>query len=115
VTVTATVTNTGTMYGAGVVQVYLGFPAASLQRRPVGFEKIWLNPGQSGALLPSVSAPFFWSTMMLKPENLAARLDECMRRLASRARSWIPRQAGERPQKCADRACQARAGREAIE
>jgi len=50
VTVTATVSNTGTMYGAEVAQVYLGFPAALGEppRRLVGFEKIWLNPGKSG-------------------------------------------------------------------
>ena len=49
VTVTATVTNTGTVYGAEVVQVYLGFPEnlGEPPRRLVGFQKIWLNPGQS--------------------------------------------------------------------
>ena len=50
VTVTATVKNTGTQYGAEVVQVYLGFPQnlGEPPRRLVGFQKIWLNPGQSG-------------------------------------------------------------------
>ncbi len=50
VTVTATVKNTGTQYGAEVVQVYLGFPEnlGEPPRRLVGFQKIWLNPGQSG-------------------------------------------------------------------
>ena len=52
VTVTAIVSNTGTMYGAEVVQVYLGFPVALGEppRRLVGFEKIWLNPGQAGPI-----------------------------------------------------------------
>jgi beta-glucosidase len=50
ITVTATVNNTGTLYGAEVVQVYLGFPAnlGEPPRRLVGFQKIWLNPGTSG-------------------------------------------------------------------
>jgi len=52
VTVTATVTNTGTVDGAEVVQVYLGFPENLREppRRLVGFQKIWLNPGQSGTV-----------------------------------------------------------------
>jgi hypothetical protein len=50
VTVTATVKNTGTMYGAEVVQVYLGLPAnlGEPPKRLVGFQKIWLGPGVSG-------------------------------------------------------------------
>jgi beta-glucosidase len=50
ITVTATVNNTGAVYGAEVVQVYLGFPAnlGEPPRRLVGFQKIWLNPGTSG-------------------------------------------------------------------
>ncbi|MGA3239731.1 MAG: glycoside hydrolase family 3 C-terminal domain-containing protein [Bryobacteraceae bacterium] len=49
ITVTGTVTNTSGPYGAEVVQVYLGFPAnlGEPPRRLVGFEKVWLNPGQS--------------------------------------------------------------------
>jgi hypothetical protein len=50
ITVTATVTNAGSVYGAEVVQVYLGFPEnlGEPPRRLVGFQKIWLNPGVSG-------------------------------------------------------------------
>lgn len=50
ITVTATVKNTGSMYGAEVVQVYLGLPAnlGEPPRRLVGFQKIWLSPGVSG-------------------------------------------------------------------
>lgn len=49
VTVTGTVTNTSGPYGAEVVQVYLGFPAnlGEPPRRLAGFQKVWLNPGQS--------------------------------------------------------------------
>jgi beta-glucosidase len=52
ITVTATVTNTGAIYGAEVVQAYLGFPETLGEppRRLAGFQKIWLNPGQSGTV-----------------------------------------------------------------
>jgi beta-glucosidase len=46
--VTARVRNTGNRTGAEVVQVYLGMPA-SLEEPPkrlVGFQKVWLNPGE---------------------------------------------------------------------
>ncbi len=48
-TVQATVTNTGQRAGAEVVQVYLGLPPSSGEppRRLVGFQKVFLNPGQS--------------------------------------------------------------------
>lgn len=70
ITVTATVQNTGTMYGAEVVQVYLGFPEnlGEPPRRLVGFQKIWLNPGASGnvsiTINPAASNyPFaYWNT-----------------------------------------------------
>lgn len=42
------VTNTGPVAGAEVPQVYLGLPASANQppKRLVGFDKIWLEPGQ---------------------------------------------------------------------
>lgn len=50
VTVRGTVTNTGDVKGAEVVQVYVGLPPASGQppKRLVGFQKIWLDPKRSG-------------------------------------------------------------------
>jgi beta-glucosidase len=48
VTVTATVTNTGPVAGAEVVQVYLGVPAEGQPpKRLVGFQKVFLQPGES--------------------------------------------------------------------
>lgn len=49
VKVTLTVTNTGQTRGAEVPQVYLGFPAGAGEppKRLVGFEKVWLDPGES--------------------------------------------------------------------
>ncbi len=49
VTVTVNVTNTGDVRGAEVPQVYLGFPknAGEPPKRLVGFDKIWLEPGES--------------------------------------------------------------------
>jgi beta-glucosidase len=49
VTVRATVTNTGDVPGAEVVQVYVGLPAAADQppKRLVGFEKVRVGPGAS--------------------------------------------------------------------
>jgi len=46
--VSATVQNTGSRYGAEVVQVYLGLPASLGEppKRLVGFQKVWLSPGQ---------------------------------------------------------------------
>jgi beta-glucosidase len=46
VTVTASVTNTGTAAGAEVVQVYLGVPAPGQPpKRLVGFQKVFVEPG----------------------------------------------------------------------
>jgi beta-glucosidase len=48
ITVTARVRNTGNRTGAEVVQVYLGMPEAIQEppKRLVGFQKVWLNPGE---------------------------------------------------------------------
>jgi hypothetical protein len=70
ITVTATVKNTGTVYGAEVVQVYLGFPdnLGEPPRRLVGFQKIWLNPNASGNVTITIdpaasNLPFsYWNT-----------------------------------------------------
>jgi beta-glucosidase len=49
VTVTASITNTGPVAGAEVVQVYLGLPVEGQPpKRLVGFQKILLEPGESG-------------------------------------------------------------------
>ncbi len=48
VTVTASVTNTGPVAGAEVVQVYLGIPAEGQPpKRLVGFQKVFVEPGQT--------------------------------------------------------------------
>jgi beta-glucosidase len=48
VTVTASVTNTGPVAGAEVVQVYLGVPAdGQPPKRLVGFQKVFVEPGTS--------------------------------------------------------------------
>ena len=48
VTVTTTVTNTGPVAGAEVVQVYLGIPVdGQPPKRLVGFDKVHLEPGES--------------------------------------------------------------------
>jgi beta-glucosidase len=49
VTVSATVTNTGTVAGSDVAQLYLGDPAAAGEppRQLKGFQKVTLQPGQS--------------------------------------------------------------------
>jgi beta-glucosidase len=49
VTVTATITNSGSVYGAEVVQLYLGFPAnvGEPPRILRGFTKLFLNAGQA--------------------------------------------------------------------
>lgn len=48
ITVEFTVRNTGKRRGAEVPQVYLGLPASAGEppKRLVGFEKVWLEPGQ---------------------------------------------------------------------
>jgi beta-glucosidase len=48
VTVTATVTNTGSVAGAEVVQVYLGVPVEGQPpKRLIGFQKVVVEPGAS--------------------------------------------------------------------
>jgi beta-glucosidase len=48
VTVTASVTNTGPVAGAEVVQVYLGVPVENQPpKRLVGFQKVFVEPGES--------------------------------------------------------------------
>jgi beta-glucosidase len=48
VTVSASVTNTGSAAGAEVVQVYLGVPVAGQPpKRLVGFQKVFVEPGES--------------------------------------------------------------------
>ena len=48
VTVTASVTNTGAVAGAEVVQVYLGPPVdRQPPKRLVGFQKVFVEPGES--------------------------------------------------------------------
>ena len=51
-TVTATVTNTGTVAGAEVAQLYLGDPASAQEppRQLKGFDRIELEPGQSATV-----------------------------------------------------------------
>ena len=45
---TGTVTNTGPVAGAEVVQVYLGVPVEGQPpKRLVGFQKVFVEPGQS--------------------------------------------------------------------
>jgi beta-glucosidase len=48
ITVRVTVTNTGKRRGAEVPQVYVSLPesAGEPPKRLVGFEKVWLEPGQ---------------------------------------------------------------------
>jgi beta-glucosidase len=47
-TVTASVTNTGAVAGAEVVQVYVGIPVEGQPpKRLVGFQKVFVNPGES--------------------------------------------------------------------
>jgi beta-glucosidase len=51
VTVTGSVTNTGPVAGAEVVQVYLGVPVEGQPpKRLVGFQKVFLEPGESKPL-----------------------------------------------------------------
>jgi beta-glucosidase len=55
VTVTTSVTNTGTVAGAEVVQVYLGIPAQGQPpKRLVGFQKVFLEPGESRSVTISI-------------------------------------------------------------
>lgn len=51
-TVTATVSNTGSVAGSEVAQLYVGFPAAADEpvRQLRGFQKVALEPGQSQAV-----------------------------------------------------------------
>jgi beta-glucosidase len=55
VTVTASLTNTGGLAGAEVVQVYLGVPSvAQPPKRLVGFQKVFLEPGASQRVTISI-------------------------------------------------------------
>jgi beta-glucosidase len=55
VTVTASVTNTGPVAGAEVVQVYLGVPVeAQPPKRLVGFQKVFVEPGASESVTITV-------------------------------------------------------------
>ncbi|MBM9509354.1 glycoside hydrolase family 3 C-terminal domain-containing protein [Actinacidiphila acididurans] len=51
-TVTATITNTGSVAGADVAQLYVGDPAASADppEQLAGFQRVMLNPGQSATV-----------------------------------------------------------------
>ena len=51
-TVTATITNTGSVAGADVAQMYVGDPAASQDppEQLTGFQRVTLNPGQSATV-----------------------------------------------------------------
>lgn len=54
-TVSITVENTGKIVGAEVVQVYLGIPVAGQPpKRLVGFQKVFLHPGQSRQLILTI-------------------------------------------------------------
>jgi beta-glucosidase len=57
-TVTATVTNTGSRAGTDVAQLYVGDPGASGEppHQLKGFQRITLNPGQSGTVTFTVTA-----------------------------------------------------------
>src|SRR6202012_274124 len=51
-TVTATITNAGSVAGADVAQMYVGDPAASQDppEQLAGFQRVTLNPGQSATV-----------------------------------------------------------------
>jgi beta-glucosidase len=53
ITVTVEVTNTGSVFGAEIVQAYVRDPKARVTRPEkelVGFEKVWLQPGETKAV-----------------------------------------------------------------
>jgi beta-glucosidase len=55
ITVTASVANTGQAAGAEVVQVYIGLPVGGQPpKRLVGFQKVFLEPGESKQVLITV-------------------------------------------------------------
>jgi beta-glucosidase len=55
ITVTASVANTGQAAGAEVVQVYIGLPVGGQPpKRLVGFQKVFLEPGESKQVLMTV-------------------------------------------------------------
>jgi beta-glucosidase len=57
VTVSASVTNTGPVPGAEVVQVYLGLPVdGQPPKRLVGFQKVFLEPGKSKPVTITIDA-----------------------------------------------------------
>jgi beta-glucosidase len=55
VTVTASLTNTGSVAGADVVQVYLGVPVEGQPpKRLVGFQKVFVEPGESKQVIITI-------------------------------------------------------------
>jgi beta-glucosidase len=68
VTVEADVTNTGTMTGGEIAQLYVGSPSTSAAPQPPqqlqGFQKLTLHPGETGHVTFTLSARSFsfWST-----------------------------------------------------
>src|SRR3954447_6464349 len=57
VTVTASVTNTGSVAGAEVVQAYLGVPGEGQPpKRLVGFQKVFVEPGESQPVKMTIDA-----------------------------------------------------------
>ncbi len=66
VTVSATVTNTGSVSGADVAQLYVGFPSSAGEPPKIlkGFQKVTLSPGQSQSVSFTLNSSAFsyWDT-----------------------------------------------------